>query len=67
MTLLDFSELGLEGTGVQDFLAKQAGVAVKAGYVFGQSISSCARLNYACPRSVVVEAMDMIKAAVDSL
>lgn len=67
MTLLDFSELGLEGAGVQDFLAKQAGVAVKAGYVFGQSISSCARLNYACPRSVVVEAMDRIKAAVDSL
>lgn len=60
---LDCSALGLENPA--DYFLKEAKVQVSSGEIFGNI--QCVRLNYGCPRSQLVEALDRMGAAVAKL
>jgi cystathionine beta-lyase len=60
---LDCRELGIEGT-ASDFFLKQAKVAVNDGKWFGQGGEGFVRLNYGCPRALLVEGLEKIVGAV---
>jgi cysteine-S-conjugate beta-lyase len=59
---IDVSELGLDSP---PRFFETAGVGMSAGAEFGDSGGM--RLNFGCPRSRVVEAVERIRAAIDSL
>jgi cystathionine beta-lyase len=50
-----------------EFFLERAGVAVNDGAAFGAGGEGFVRLNFGCPRSVLVEALDRIKAALAAL
>lgn len=60
---LDCSALELENPA--DYFLKEAKVQVSSGEIFGNI--QCVRLNYGCPRSQLVEALDRMGAAVAKL
>ena len=64
---LDCRELGMNNEELQDFFIRKAGLGLNEGYTFGRSLSGYMRLNAACPRSILEQAMRQLKAAVDSL
>jgi cystathionine beta-lyase len=64
MIWLDCRKMGLEGDKLKVFFIKQAKVGFNDGQVFGQGGEGFMRMNVACPRSVVLEALNRIKAAV---
>jgi len=64
MIWLDCRKMGLEGDALKDFFIKQAKVGFNDGRVFGQGGDGFMRMNVACPRSVVLEVLKRIKAAV---
>ncbi len=63
---LDFRYLGLQPKELQDFLVHQAGVGLNAGYTFGPGGEGFARLNFACPRSILEEGLKRISKAVQA-
>ncbi|WP_226897955.1 MalY/PatB family protein [Paraclostridium bifermentans] len=64
---VDFSELGLSDDEVAKFLVENAKVALNNGPSFGIGGQGYQRINLACPRSMVEEALTRIKNAIDSL
>ena len=64
---LDCRELGMNNEELRDFFIRKAGLGLNEGYTFGRSLSGYMRLNAACPRSILEQAMRQLKAAVDSL
>jgi cystathionine beta-lyase len=63
---LDCREAGIPGNPHQFFL-EQAKVAVNDGAVFGQGGEGFVRLNFGCPRSMLVEALERMKRALKTL
>ncbi|MFJ9500700.1 MalY/PatB family protein [Brevibacillus centrosporus] len=63
---LDCRELGMDTKGLQEFMGKQAKVAVNQGHVFGPGGEQFIRLNMACPRSLIEEGLERIAKAVSS-
>ncbi|MED1794710.1 pyridoxal phosphate-dependent aminotransferase [Brevibacillus nitrificans] len=63
---LDCRELGMDAKGLQEFMGKQAKVAVNQGHVFGPGGEQFIRLNMACPRSLIEEGLERIAKAVSS-
>ncbi|MED4584265.1 MalY/PatB family protein [Brevibacillus choshinensis] len=63
---LDCSELGMDTDSLQQFILKQAKVAVNQGYTFGSGGEGFIRMNIACPRSVLEEGLSRIEKAVNS-
>jgi cystathionine beta-lyase len=63
---LSFIELGLNAKELARFLAQKAGVAVNPGYWFGREGAGYARMNIACPRSMLQEALLRLTKAVRS-
>jgi len=61
---LDFRELGLTDNELKQLLVEKAKLGLNAGTSFGQGGSGFSRLNVACPRSVLEEAMKRLKIAV---
>lgn len=61
---LDCGGLGLEGRDLESFLVNEAKVALCAGYEFGPEGASFARMNVACSRQTLTEALTRIEAAV---
>jgi cystathionine beta-lyase len=61
---LDFNALNLPDNNPYQFLLEQAHVGLQAGTDFGKAGTGFARLNFACARETLVEAMTRIKAAV---
>lgn len=59
-------DAGIPGNPHQFFL-DQARVALNDGAVFGQGGEGFVRLNFGCPRSMLIEALDRMKAALDAL
>jgi cystathionine beta-lyase len=49
------------------FFSLQARLGLNKGTIFGPGGENHLRLNVACPRSVLAQAMDQLKAAVDAL
>ena len=64
---LDCRELGLDNEALRRFMIEKAKLGLNEGYTFGRSLSGYMRLNAACPRSVLDQAMKQLEAAVKSL
>ncbi|MEG0831265.1 MAG: MalY/PatB family protein [Acidaminococcaceae bacterium] len=64
---LDCRALGMEHTAMMDFFLKEAKVALNDGFTFGPGGDGFMRLNIACPRAQLVEALERMAKAVNSL
>jgi cystathionine beta-lyase len=64
---VDFRELGLDDAQIRDFLIEKAGIAMVPGTNFGTDGSGFQRLNFACPRSILEEAVQRLKTGLREL
>lgn len=64
---LDFRALGLDNESLRAFMREKVKVGLNDGYTFGESGSGFQRMNIACPRSIIEEALIKIENAVNSL
>ena len=64
---LDCRELGLSNKELHDFMIQKAKLGLNDGCAFGRRLNGYMRLNAACPRSVLEQAMRQLEAAVNSL
>lgn len=64
---LDCRALGLSNEALHDFMIQKAGLGLNDGCAFGRSLSGFMRLNAACPRSVLEQALKQLEAAVSRL
>jgi cysteine-S-conjugate beta-lyase len=64
LALLDCRALGLEPQSLEEFFLKKAGVYFSDGRMFGAELEGFVRINFACPRSVLREALERIERAV---
>ncbi|MET1249915.1 MalY/PatB family protein [Sporolactobacillus sp. STCC-11] len=60
---IDCTELGWDKMKLQRFLTNEAGLALNQGYTFGAEGSGFFRINLACPRSLLQDAMRQLYAA----
>ena len=63
----DCRALGLDDGMLRDLMLKKARVFLDEGYIFGAEGSGFERINIACPRSVLMEALERIVAAIQPL
>jgi cystathionine beta-lyase len=61
---LDCREAGIPGNAHKFFL-EQAGVALNDGATFGKGGEGFVRLNFACPRATLVEALERMREAIE--
>ena len=64
---LDCRELGLSNQELHDFMIQKAKLGLNDGCSFGRSLNGFMRLNAACPRATLEQAMRQLEAAVNSL
>lgn len=64
---LDLRSLGLTAAEQEDLITNKAGLWLDSGSMFGASGEGYERINIACPRSILKEALDRLKAAIDDL
>ena len=64
---LDCRVLGLDNQALHDFMIQKAKLGLNDGCSFGRPLQGFMRLNAACPRSVLAQAMDQLRAAVEAL
>jgi cystathionine beta-lyase len=64
---LDCRRLGLDKLGLQHLMLEEAGVYLDEGFIFGPQGEGFERINIACPRSILVEALERIKKTIDRL
>jgi len=64
---LDCRELGMNNLELRSFFREKARVGFDDGFLFGVSGSGFQRMNIACPRSILNEAVTRIETAVNSL
>lgn len=64
---LDFRDFGFNGDELNSFLIKEAKLGLNDGRVFGSIGEGFMRLNYACPRQTIEEAMNRLGKAVKNL
>lgn len=64
---LDCRRLGLDDQALKKLLLVDARVYLDDGVIFGQGGSGFQRINIACPRSILTEALDRIRAQVQRL
>ena len=62
---LDFSGTGLSDAEIEDRIVHKAKLWLDGGTMFGESGKGFQRINVACPRSVLEEAMERLKEALD--
>ena len=61
---LDFRELHLTDTELENLIVKKAGLWLDAGLMFGDSGKGFQRVNVACPRATLTEALERLELAV---
>jgi cystathionine beta-lyase len=61
---LDFQELGLKGTALEELIVQKAGLWLDKGTKFGSIGNGFQRINIASPRSIVLEALTRLDKAV---
>jgi len=66
-TSLNCQELNMAPEDLQKFFLEQAKVAMNEGSAFGPGGVGFMRMNIACPRSRLVEALDRMEAAINKL
>lgn len=64
---VDFTSLGLDKVALQHLMMEEARVFLDEGYIFGPEGEGFERINIACPRSILAEALERIEAAVKGL
>lgn len=64
---LDCSGMNMTSNELQDFMVKKAKLGLNKGTTYGPGGENHLRLNIGCPRSVLVEAMNNLKKAVETL
>jgi cystathionine beta-lyase len=64
---LDCRGLGLDGERLKHLMLQEAKVFVEEGDIFGQEGKGFLRMNIACPRSILTEALGRIKVADEQL
>jgi cystathionine beta-lyase len=64
---LDCRRLGLDTWELKRLILNEARVYLDEGFLFGPEGEGFERINIACPRSILAEALDRIKKAIDSL
>jgi cysteine-S-conjugate beta-lyase len=64
---LDCRELGMDNDTLSNFMKKEAKVGLEDGFIFGESGSGFMRMNIACPRSILDEALTRIENAFNKL
>jgi len=62
---LNCEELGMEPDALQNFFIQEAGLGLNQGTTFGPGGEYHLRMNVACPRSVLLLAMEQLKKAVN--
>jgi cystathionine beta-lyase len=60
---LDCRDLGLDATGLREWMYKRARVAMNEGHTFGEQGRGFVRLNFACPRATLAEILQRIEQA----
>jgi cystathionine beta-lyase len=60
---LDCRELGLDNLALKRFMCEKARVGLDDGFLFGAGGSGFQRMNIACPRSILAEALKRIEEA----
>ena len=66
LTWLDCRNAGIEGNPHQFFLT-EANVALNDGQSFGKAGKGFVRLNFGCPRSILTQALDQMRDALDKI
>ena len=61
---LDCRGLGLGNSGLEELIVKKAGLWLDSGAIFGAAGKGFQRINAACPRSVLQEALERMQKAV---
>jgi cystathionine beta-lyase len=64
---LDCRELGLEPLSLRAFMREKAKVGLEDGHMFGANGAGFQRMNIACPRAILEEALRRIEGAVKNL
>jgi len=64
---LDCRALGLDDTSLRRFMREKARVGFDDGFLFGAGGSGFQRMNIACPRGLIEEALGRLEAAVGTL
>ncbi|MBR2415610.1 MAG: pyridoxal phosphate-dependent aminotransferase [Bacteroidaceae bacterium] len=67
LVFLDARELGMPQERLVEFFLKEAKVAMNDGTMFGQEGAGFMRMNLGCPRAMLQQALEQIKAAYDRL
>jgi cystathionine beta-lyase len=67
LALLDCRGLGLEPAALNDFFLKKARVYFSDGAMFGEEAAGFVRINFGCPRALLVKALERIERAVKNL
>ncbi|PPC94877.1 MAG: aminotransferase [Methylotenera sp.] len=60
---LDCRDMGLDDTSLQNFFTYKAGVGLSPGLIFGDAGSGFMRMNIAAPKSIIMDALLRITAA----
>lgn len=66
LTWMDFSNTGLDGD-LAEFFRERAGVALTAGSACGEIGKRAVRFNIAMPRPILIQAVDQMSAALNSI
>jgi cysteine-S-conjugate beta-lyase len=64
---LDFTALGMDDFTLRQFMREKARVGLDDGFLFGKGGSGFQRMNIACPRYLLTEALTRIEKAVNAL
>ncbi|HEX3044089.1 MAG TPA: PatB family C-S lyase, partial [Bacillota bacterium] len=64
---LDCRELGIAPGELKEFFVQQTGVGLNDGSIFGTDGAGFQRINFACPRSLLMEGLQRIEKAVNKL
>lgn len=64
---IDFRALGLDDGGITDLLVNKARLALDPGLKYGVEGSGFQRLNFACPRSLLEEAMERLSTVMNEV
>ena len=63
---LDFREIGLSVDELEDLIIYKAGLWLDSGKIFGKAGEGFQRINVACPRATLTEALERIKKALET-
>jgi len=64
---VDMRDLGMDDDQLERFMIQEAKIATDFGFAFGPGGEGFQRFNLACPKSIVEEAVERLKAAVSKL